>query len=150
MGNSDVFWSGAPRDLILHQIIKGSVPTWKQPIHLVLKDVILTEGIDSLKARYRQLQASQPDNYNFRVGFLDQLGYWLIDRDQALRALEVFQFQVELEPEDSGWPDSVADAYRAMGNLQQAKLWYQKALEMNPEQGFSKRKLAELRGAKDD
>ncbi|MEO0339033.1 MAG: serine hydrolase [Bacteroidota bacterium] len=144
MANADVFWP----DYLVNSILKRleGVNPWRQPINYELKNLILTEGIDAVKAFYYDKKENEPDKYLFRLGFLDDLGYQCIDRGHYQEALDLFKFMVELEPEDSGWPDSVADAYRAMGNNEKAIEWYQKALSIDPEQGFSIQKLKELQG----
>ncbi|MEO1418661.1 MAG: hypothetical protein AAFW00_25505, partial [Bacteroidota bacterium] len=95
---------------------------------------------------YFHEQAQSPQAYLFNGNFLDELGYWLLDRGFAEKALGIFLLNVELEPEDAGWVDSVADAYVAMDSTASAIKWYQKALEMDPEQDFSRDKLNKLMG----
>ena len=75
---------------------------------------------------------------------MDDLGYWLINRNHLEKALDIFFFNTELQPEHAGWVDSVADAYRAMDSTELAIKWYSKALEMKPDQAFSRRKLNKL------
>ena len=107
--------------------------------------MILTKGIESCKAYYHKAKADMPDQYEWDAGDLDDLGYWLLDRGKQQEALDVFMFMVELEPEHAGWHDSDADAYVAMEDTAKAIEWYEKALELNPEQGFTIDKLKELR-----
>ncbi len=145
MGNGDTFWNDYLVNALL-QRLEGVKP-WKQPISFDLKNLILTEGIDAVKAYYFDKKENAADQYLFRTGFLDDLGYKCIDRGHYQEALDIFLFMVELEPEHSGWPDSVADAYRAMGEQEKAIEWYQKALTIDPDQGFSQRKLQELLGS---
>jgi len=144
MANIDGFWSqNAASSMLSNTIFKDSI-RWKAPIHFALKDHILTEGIEKTKEVYhRELNAS-PQNYLFRGGYLDRLGYWLIDRDHAKEALDIFLFNLELEPEHAGWHDSVADAYVAMDSTDAAIRWYEKALAIKPSQKFSRDKLNKL------
>ena len=110
-----------------------------------MKNYILTDGIEQCKSVYFQEKEKNPGKYLFEGWCLDVLGYWLIDRGHLKQALEIFQFMVELEPGEAGWYDSVADAYRALGNKALAIEWYEKALEIKPDQEFSIRKLEEVR-----
>ncbi len=144
MANTDYFWRQANAGIILKTIISKDTISSKAPIHLKLKDYVLTEGIEKVKEVYfEEKQKAQPD-YTFDDGELDDLGYWLMDRNHLKPALEVLLFQTEVEPEDSGWVDSVGDAYKAMDSIDLAIKWYKKALEMKPDQGFTIEKLSEL------
>ena len=49
-----------------------------------------------------------------------------------------------LDPKEAGWYDIDADAYRAMKKNDMARIWYNKALGINPDQEFSRRKLNEI------
>ncbi|MCE7995518.1 MAG: serine hydrolase [Roseivirga sp.] len=144
MTNTDGFWAQDAASTILANTIFGDSLNWKAPIHYKLKDHILTEGIEKTRQVYFDERDQSPQNYLFSGDYIDNLGYWLIDRGQAQKALEVFMLNVELEPEDSGWPDSVADAYVAMDSTEAAIKWYKKALEMKPTQNFTIRKLNRL------
>lgn len=144
MVNADYFWSNYASGTILKNLIFNDSIIPKAPIHLKLKDHILKDGIAKTKAVYLREQQKPNQNYVFGGGYIDELGYWLIDRNYPEKALDLFKFNVELEPEDSGWFDSVADAYREMDSIDLAIQWYKKALKMNPDQDFSQKKLNEL------
>ena len=132
-----------PRVILKHTLSNDSIHV-KAPIHLKLKDYILKDGISKTKAVYFAEEEKPVQDYFFGAGYLDDLGYWLMDRDYHANALDVFKFAVELEPEYSGWPDSVADAYKALDSIDLAITWYKKALELDPEQDFTIKKLDEL------
>ncbi|MEO0573245.1 MAG: serine hydrolase [Bacteroidota bacterium] len=144
MANSDNFWSTDSATGILKNAVFNDSIEPKAPIHLKLKDYILTEGMDKVKEIYFSEKEKSPQDYFFGGGSIDDLGYWLLNRSYYSQALEVFNFNTELEPEDAGWLDSVADAYREMDSTALAIDWYKKALEMKPDQEFSKKKLDEL------
>ncbi|MEL7118319.1 MAG: serine hydrolase [Bacteroidota bacterium] len=144
MGNNNSFRSfGTAAHLIRTEIFE-TPGIWKRPMHLVLKDKILTEGIAACRSFYEDAKQNHEDEYTFNGGDLDDLGYWLLDGGHHQEALDIFLFNVDLEPEYPGWPDSVADAYVAMGNKEKAIEWYKKALAINPKQDFSIKKLKEL------
>ncbi|MCG8309095.1 MAG: beta-lactamase family protein [Cytophagales bacterium] len=146
MVNNDFFWSGDASRIMLQQLILGHVEKeWVIPIHYKLKDFVLKEGIEKCRSIYLEEKRNNPDKYIFAGWCLDDLGYELLDRGFKEEALGIFLFNVELEPKDAGWHDSVADAYRAMDNKALAIEWYEKALAINPDQEFSKTKLEEIR-----
>lgn len=144
MANTNRFWTDNNSSILLSNIVKDDSISIRGPISFKLKDYVLTEGIDKVKEIYIEEQQREPQNYYVSVGQLDDLGYWLLDRNHNNEALDVFKFMVELEPEDSGWPDSVADAYKAMDSIEKAKEWYKKALVLDPDQDFTIRKLNAL------
>ena len=144
MVNTDNFWSANNATGILKNLVFNDSLKPKAPIHLKLKDYILTEGIEKVKEIYATEKEKSPQDYTFNGGNIDNLGYWLLDRKYYEKALQVFEFNVELEPEYPGWPDSVGDTYRAMDSVDLAIKWYKKALEMKPDQEFSRKKLNEL------
>lgn len=144
MTNSDRFWTmNSAANLVKNAVFNDSL-TPKGPIHYKLKDYILTDGIAKVKQIYRQEEQRSPQQYTFDAGDMDDLGYWLLDRNYNQAALDIFLFNTELDPEYPGWVDSVADAYRAMDSIDLAIQWYRKALAMKPDQEFSQRKLKEL------
>ena len=144
MANTDYYWSMSNSGMLLKNTVFEDSLTAIAPIHFKLKNYILTDGIEKMKAVYFEEQQRMPPNYEFDSGYLDDLGYWLLDVNQSKKALDVFLFQTELEPEHAGWVDSVADAYRAMDSTALAIRWYRKALDMKPDQDFSQKKLNEL------
>lgn len=144
MTNTDRFRASNNAASILKNSVFNDSLKPKAPIHYKLKDYILTKGIEKMKEVYFAEKQKSPQDYMFRGGYIDDLGYWLIDRNHLEKALDVFKFNLELEPEYPGWPDSVADAYKAMDSIDLAIKWYKKALEIKPDQEFSIKKLNEL------
>ncbi|GAB5554324.1 MAG: hypothetical protein Sapg2KO_39150 [Saprospiraceae bacterium] len=144
MTNTDRFWAANNAASLLKNAVFNDTLRSKGPIHLKLKDYILTDGIEKVKEIYYAEKQKTPQNYIFDSGDIDDLGYWLMDRNYLQQALDVFMFNTELEPEYAGWVDSVGDAYKAMDRIDLAIKWYRKALEMKPDQTFSREKLNEL------
>ncbi|WP_422104809.1 serine hydrolase [Winogradskyella sp.] len=144
MANTDYFWRTNNAAIILKNIIFDDTLRSRAPIHFKLKDCILKGGIEKMKAIYFEEKQKSPQDYYFNDGELDDLGYWLIDRNHLKPALDVLLFQTEVEPDHAGWVDSVGDAYKEMDSIDLAIKWYKKALEMKPDQDFSKEKLDKL------
>ncbi len=144
MVNADYFWSDYASETILKNLIFNDSIIPQGPIYLKLKDYILKDGIAKTKEVYFKEKQKSNQDYMFWGNLIDQLGYWLIDRNHLEKAVEVLKFNVELEPEDTDWPDSVADAYTKMDSIDLAIQWYEKALDMNPNQDYTKEKLNKL------
>jgi len=143
MGNNDYFKSSKAAVHLVKEIVFETTTDWKKQIDFELKHVILSEGIESAKKLYHNLKKKNENQYDF--GYLDNLGYWLLDRNKNKEALDIFLFNIELNPEESGFYDSVGDAYLAMKNKGKAIEWYEKALKLNPEQDFTIEKLKKLK-----
>lgn len=145
MANNDYFQSSSVANFLANVLVVQKPTSWKRHIQFELKNLMLTEGIDHTKAFFYHAKQHLNDQYYFGGGGIDQLGYWFLDRKKYQEALEIFLFNVELFPEDAGFFDSVGDAYMEMNNKAKAIEWYEKALEMNPEQGFTIEKLNKLK-----
>ena len=145
MANNEHFQSSKTAIYLANKFITNNPSPWKQYIHFELKNLILTKGIESCKSFYYKAQKEMKDQYEFSGGAIDKLGYWLLDREKKKEALDIFLFNIELFPEESGFYDSVGDAYLAMENKSKAIEWYEKALEINPKQDFTIKKLKKLK-----
>lgn len=144
MANTDRFWTANNALMLLKNSIFNDSLKPKGAIHYKLKDYILKNDIAKVKEVYFAEKQKSPQDYTFDGGDIDDLGYWLLKRKHLEKALDVFKFNIELEPKHAGWYDSVADAYRAMDSVDVAIEWYKKALEIKPDQKFSIKKLNEL------
>ncbi|MEM9829980.1 MAG: serine hydrolase [Bacteroidota bacterium] len=145
MANNDFYWSGNASRILLQQLLLNRVEKeWQVPISHILKDYILSEGIEKCQEVYFEEKESNPNKYVFESWCLDDFGYELIDRGFNKHALDIFQFNVSLEPDNASWFESVGEAYLALGETERAIEWYQKAVEINPDQEYSRAKLLEL------
>ncbi|MEL6536356.1 MAG: serine hydrolase [Bacteroidota bacterium] len=147
MANIDDFWSDYAASWMLLNVGFDRAIPWERPVQYVLKNYILKEGIEKTREVYFSLKEQTPEGYDFDGSQLDGLGFWLLDRGYAQEALDIFLFNIELEPKDAGWVDSVGDAYVALGDKEEAIAWYQKVLGMDPDQEFTRVKLEKLLGS---
>lgn len=144
MTNTDEFWVTNNATSILKNSVFNDTLRSKAPIHYKLKDYILKDGIEKVKEIYFAEKQKTPQNYTFENGNLDELGYWLIDRNHPKEALDVFLFLVEVDPEFAGWVSSVGDAYVELDSIDQAIEWHKKALKMDPKYGYAKEEIERL------
>ncbi len=76
---------------------------------------------------------------------INQLAYtFLFLKNDKDKALELFIQNTTNYPNSAYAYDSLSDAYKALGKREMAIENLEKALELNPDQEFSKRKLEEL------
>ncbi len=118
---------------------------WVIPISYLLKDYVLTQGVEKCKIVYNEAKKKYPNKYEFAGRIINDFGYELLYRGFNEEALGIFLFNVELEPEDATWYESVGYAYQEMDARDLAIEWYEKALAINPNQEYSKIKLNEFK-----
>lgn len=86
-----------------------------------------------------------PDNLLMPENGMNLLGYKYLNSNTDL-AIEIFELNVELHPEEFNPWDSLAEGYMVKGDTQKAIEYYEKSLELNPRNQNAVEKLAELRG----
>lgn len=77
-------------------------------------------------------------------GFYNNYGYFLLNNSRINDAIQKFNKQVELAPNNPNAYDSLGDGYLAAGNKTEAIVQFKKALELDPNFEASKKKLKEL------
>ncbi|MEM1002397.1 MAG: serine hydrolase [Bacteroidota bacterium] len=143
MVNTDRFWRlDMAATLLRNSVFEESVRP-QGPVHFKLKDHILTDGIETVRAIYLEEEQKEQD-YLCDAKYLDNLGYWLIDRKHPKAALDVFLFMVEVESDYAGWVSSVGDAYKELDSIDQAIKWHKKALAMDSTYQYPKEEIERL------
>ena len=143
MTNADRFWRlDAAASILKNAVFNDSVRP-QGPVHFKLKDHILIDGIETVRTIYRTEEQKEQD-YLCDAKYLDNLGYWLIDRKHPKEALDVFLFMIEVEPDYAGWISSVGDAYTELDSIDQAIKWHKKALAMDPAYEYPKEEIERL------
>ena len=84
-------------------------------------------------ARYRELKANEPRNWDFGEGELNDLGYRLLQARKVEEAIAIFRVNAEEHPKSFNVYDSLADGYESHGDHDLAIVNYQKSLELNPQ-----------------
>ena len=77
---------------------------------------------------------------------LNDLGYALLGEEKTADAIAVFRLNAEQFPASPNTWDSLAEAYLAAGDRTRAIEYYEKSLELDPDNRNATRKLRELRG----
>ena len=105
-------------------------------------------GIDSTVSRYTMLRErfSTTGSYDFSERSLNEFGASLLAKGKNDDAIRVFQLNVQQNPNSSFAYSSLADAYAAAGNKDQAIQNYEKAVQLDPRNREADQKLKELRG----
>jgi hypothetical protein len=111
----------------------------------LLVEIITSEGVEKAAMKYQELSKNNPEGYTFREGELNRAGYTLLEAENAAGAIALFRLNCNLYPDSFNTFDSLGDAYLANGDTQNAKVNFEKALQLNPGSTFTKEKLAKLK-----
>jgi tetratricopeptide (TPR) repeat protein len=111
-----------------------------------LFEVYEVRGLDSLVAHYEWLRERfyGRGSYDFGERSLNSLGYQLLSNEETAAAISVFQLNTEQFPESANVWDSLAEGYLTDGQVVLAEEFYQKSLELDPENENATQKLREI------
>jgi tetratricopeptide (TPR) repeat protein len=84
--------------------------------------------------------------YHVNEGEINNYGYVLLREDRVSAAIEVFKINVEQFPESWNVHDSLGEAYMVHGDTALAIEFYEKSIELNPNNTNGREMLARLRG----
>ena len=76
---------------------------------------------------------------------LNEVGYMLLQEDRYQEAIAIFQANVDLFPKEANPYDSLAEAYYKSGDKENARKYYEKALEIDPDLASPKEMLGRLK-----
>ncbi len=120
-----------------------------QSLEEAMQEVIDAEGAEAAVGRYRELRERYWGRgaYDFGEGSLSRLGARLLEANRPEDALVMLRLNTEQYPQSgSAWED-LADAYRATGQIELARVFYRKSLETDPTNAGALHKLTELASA---
>ncbi len=112
----------------------------------VLAEVIEAEGIRAGVGKYRELRERHYGGftYDFSENVLNTLGYRLMNEDKLEEAISIFRLNIEMYPDSSNPYDSLGEAYLKASDRRRARIFYQKSLELNPDNRNALRVLSEM------
>jgi glyoxylase-like metal-dependent hydrolase (beta-lactamase superfamily II) len=116
-----------------------------QSASAVLEQTLAESGIEVSKTKLQQMKADDGSGFYFDEIELNRLGYRLISQNKLDQAVLVFQTNVELYPESFNVYDSLAEAYMIQGKTGLAIEYYEKSLDIDPNNTNAVEKLKELR-----
>jgi tetratricopeptide (TPR) repeat protein len=109
-----------------------------------LYGALYDQGIDSACAEYFEMKNRHVKYVELDEFFLNQRGFQLLQAGDIARSIGLFRICVAAFPASWNAHDSLAEAYLAAGETEQAKIHYRRSLELNPENGNARRRLNEL------
>jgi tetratricopeptide (TPR) repeat protein len=120
----------------------------KKSLKETLFKTVMKEGIEAGVKQYRFLEENHAHDYYFNKWELNGLGVQFYYMDKFKEALEIFKLNLEANPNHWNCYDSVAAAYKKLGNKALAIKNYKKALELNPQSNdWEKKRYKEVEKA---
>ena len=117
----------------------------KKSIAKVMFETLMGKDMKSAIEQYETLKNDHRKEYNFSVGELNNLGYYLLnDKKRAEDAIKIFKLNIEAFPANGNGYDSLAEAYMISGDKKLAIKNYAKSLELDPNNTNAVEKLNEL------
>ncbi|MDR2127127.1 MAG: alpha/beta fold hydrolase [Prevotellaceae bacterium] len=102
------------------------------------------EGADEAYKLYRSFRENNVDKQMFSENGMNMSGYEYLYKNDYEQAVILFQMNVEAYPESSNVYDSLGEAYLQAGNKKRAKEYYEKSLDLNPNNENAKKILSNL------
>jgi hypothetical protein len=120
-------------DLGLHLLDSG------YPLGPVLRSVarrlgpiLRKRGVGAAIAEYANIKENVPEEFDLSESALNTLGYELLRESRIEDAIEIFTLNTKSFPDNANVYDSLAEAYAASGNTDEAIVNYKRSLERNP------------------
>ncbi|NQZ10042.1 MAG: serine hydrolase [Algicola sp.] len=113
------------------------------PAIKALWQVLETTGYEHAEKEAKKLQKIQ--QLTFIEAQLNNWGYRLMGQKKIAKALEIFRLNTQLYPKSGNTFDSLAETYGAMGNTDKAIFYYQKVLELLPDNKHAKAQIEKLK-----
>ena len=105
------------------------------------------KGLEAALEAYTDLRAAYygKGTYNFGEGALNEFGYALLRNDDTAGAIQIFTLNAETFPESANVWDSLAEAHMKAGDNALAERYYQKSLDLDPNNDNAKAMLEKLK-----
>jgi len=115
-----------------------------------LGEAYRTKGLEATLAHYADLKEKYYGKgaYDFGERALNDFGYELLQSDATEGAIKIFKMNAEQFAESANAWDSLAESYLKAGDMNMAEKYYQKSLELDPQNQNAKDMLKKIRGGR--
>ena len=107
-------------------------------------EYLTRQDYEAALAAYRELRQKRLGGRFTSEQELNRLGYELMNNDQLDLAVDIFRINVDLYPASSNVYDSLGEAYLKQGDKALAAKYYQKSLQLDPDNKNALKILKEL------
>jgi hypothetical protein len=90
-------------------------------------------GVDAAVLTYNELKQKHAGYVDIDESLLNEMGYRLMDADRIMVAIDFFSIVIAIFPNSWNAYDSLGEAYVAAGDIDAARMSYQRSLELNPD-----------------
>jgi pimeloyl-ACP methyl ester carboxylesterase len=108
-------------------------------------EILGEKGVSEAVRAFEEARKRNDASLYFTEQKLNQAGYGYLQAGKVKEAIELFKLNVTAYPASWNTYDSLAEAYLADGNKELAILYYEKSLELNPENANAVSQLKNLR-----
>ncbi|MBI1938032.1 MAG: serine hydrolase [Ignavibacteriales bacterium] len=116
----------------IKSIIDGKTfQTLSLPVEMNLYKILTEKGIDCIENNIHEI--CRETGFPFDDRFLNFFGYRFLESNQIGAAIQLFALNVKLFPNNANCYDSLAETYLKKGDRKNAKKYYEKVLELEPE-----------------
>ena len=115
---------------------------WKMPRESLIDTDVQTikEYVKTTTAKWEKYGFDSPSILPERL--VNRYGYYLLGQKEYEKAVEIFAYNIERFPKSFNAHDSLAEAYAASGDKENAIKYYRLAIDLNPgDTGYAKRVL---------
>ena len=109
-----------------------------------IRQMIDKDGPAGLMEKYKTLKAENPGKYTLDEDAINTLGYAYLSQEKVEAAKAVFGINVMEFPNSSNAYDSYGEALMIQGQKEEAIVYYQKSLELNPANSNAVAMLAKM------
>lgn len=111
---------------------------------VLVHDAIVEDGPDAGVKLAMKLHESGDEEYYFKEGEFNTLGYYFLFDKKIDEAIAVFKINTKAFPESWNVYDSLGEGCLAAGNYDCARKNYEKSIAMNPDNENGKKMLAQI------
>lgn len=116
----------------IKSIIDGETfPPLSLPAEMSLYKILTGKGIDYIEKNIHEISSEAGLPFDDR--FLNFFGYRFLESNQTDAAIQLFALNVKLFPGNTNCYDSLAEAYLKNGDRKNARKYYEKVLELEPD-----------------
>ena len=146
LGDADVAWKRRTVDQIATAIIEC------ERLEREMLEILTSEGYEAAAGRYMEIREEFDGKhvYDFRETVLNDAGYGVMRFGMTDLALDVFRLNTVGHPDAFNTWDSLAEAYMNKGDAGNAVKYYERSLEINPQNTNAVQMLKRVRQRTDD
>jgi CubicO group peptidase (beta-lactamase class C family) len=108
---------------------------------------LMKQGFDHAAEIMKSLK-EKDFNFNLSEHDLNEFGFVLLKQDKNNEALEIFKLNISLNPKSGDLYDSMAEAYKKIGDKKLAIENFKRCMELNPKNDYAAEQLKKLQGEK--